>query len=137
MKGENKMAMLKISNGEVTQIVSRGAYETLYKKLGFFIAEDGSKEVSVESKPVENDAVVVEDVNVDNTDNDAVVEDSVNDSDDFEELLEKPLSQWSNNELKSFVNAKGIDTSSAKKTSEVRSLVKKYLDNEAKNAAEV
>lgn len=132
------MAMVKISNGEVTQIVSRGAYESQYKKLGFEIV--GSHKVAkTEKKAAEPEKVVntpapaagdVDDEDIDGDEN------SDEDADDFEELLEKPLSQWSNEELKAFVNAKGIDTASAKKTSEVRSLVKKYLDDEAKKAAE-
>lgn len=131
------MAMVKISNGEVTQIVSRGAYESQYKKLGFEIV--GSHKVAkTEKKVTEPEKVVntpapVTDVDDEDVDGD---ENSDEDADDFEELLEKPLSQWSNEELKAFVNAKGIDTASAKKTSEVRSLVKKYLDDEAKKAAE-
>ena len=36
------MAMVKISNGYVTQIVSRGAFETQYKKLGFHIQKEQS-----------------------------------------------------------------------------------------------
>lgn len=124
------MAMVKITNGEITQIVSRGAYETQYKNFGFWI--DG-EQVRKVSKPVkenikpENKVNAVEEVE----ERAEEVED-----DDFEELLEKPLSQWSNEELKLFTNAKGIDTSSAKKTSEVRGIVKRYLDNEAKKAAE-
>lgn len=131
------MAMVKISNGEVTQIVSRGAYESQYKKLGFEIV--GSHKVAKTEKKVAEPENVVNthapaaDVDDEDIDGD---ENSDEDADDFEELLEKPLSQWSNEELKAFVNAKGIDTDSVKKTSEVRSLVKKYLDDEAKKAAE-
>lgn len=131
------MAMVKISNGEVTQIVSRGAYESQYKKLGFEIV--GSHKVAktekkvAEPEKVVNTSAPATDVDDEDIDGD---ENSDEDADDFEELLEKPLSQWSNEELKAFVNAKGIDTASAKKTSEVRSLVKKYLDDEAKKAAE-
>lgn len=128
------MAMVKITNGEVTQIVSMGAYVSQYKNLGFSIcggnkAPVKNNEAIKNVKPVKDNTKNEEDTNVNDNVNDEEV-------DDFEELLEKPLSQWTNEELKSFVNAKDIDTSSAKKTSEVRSLVKVYLDNEAKKEAE-
>lgn len=128
------MAMVKISNGEVTQVVSRGAFDTQYKNLGFeIVAENKAKKPEKKSaEPEKADNIPVEDA----VDTD-VEEEVIEDAEDFDELLEKPLSQWTNEELKAFVNAKGIDTSSAKKTSEVRSLVKKYLDEEAKGAAEV
>lgn len=128
------MAMVKITNGEVTQIVSMGAYVSQYRNLGFSIC--GGNKATVKNneaiknvKPVKDNTKNEEDTNVNDNVNDEEV-------DDFEELLEKPLSQWTNEELKSFVNAKDIDTSSAKKTSEVRALVKVYLDNEAKKEAE-
>ena len=52
----------------------------------------------------------------------------------IEELLEKPLSQWSNEEVKEFVRIKGIDTSGAQKVSQVRAIIKTYLEEQNKNA---
>lgn len=126
------MAMVKISNGEVTQVVSRGAFESQYKNLGFNIVCDNST-VKTESKPVETNKPVSNPTPVVNNE---VEEDNSEEADDFEELLEKPLSQWSNEELKAFVNTNDIDTSSAKKTSEVRALVKSFLDEQAKNSTQ-
>ncbi len=129
------MAMIKITNGEVTNIVSRGAFDNVYKALGFY-AVDGDEPVKADVKPVSapttnGDITGFDDAEAADDD----IADEAQAEEDFDELLEKPLSQWTNNELKSFVTAKGIDTSSAHKTSEVRAIVKKYLDNEAKNAA--
>lgn len=126
------MALVKITNGDVTSLVSRGAYEKQYKDLGFHIVSDKpeKKEKKAEAK-VEDIPEPVAEPEPDEVDVEADGEDA-----EIEELLEKPLSQWSNDELKLFVTAKNIDTSSAKKTSEVRAIVKKYLDDEAKNAAE-
>lgn len=128
------MALVKISNGVVTNIVSRAAYEEQFKKLGFDVVEDSA----VVQKP---STIVIPDVE-EIPEPEEVVEESVDvpeeqeTSDDFvEELLEKPISQWTNDELKEFVKIKGIDTSSVKKTSEVRNIVKKYLEEEAKKAA--
>ena len=131
------MAMVKISNGDVTQIVSRGAFETQYKKLGFQIVGDNQsieakkevKKAAEENKPevqVPDDDVFVADVAYDDTE----------DGDDFEELLEKPISQWNKTEVKDFAAAKGIDIHGTKNANEAKEIIKKYLDYEAKKAAE-
>lgn len=128
------MAMVKISNGEVTQIVSRGAFDTQYKRLGFQIVEDNKvaevqrevKKAAEEKKP---------EVQVpDDDDFDADVADDT--EDDFEELLEKPISQWNKTEVKDFAAAKGIDIHGTKNANEAKEIIKKYLDDEAKKAAE-
>lgn len=127
------MAMVKISNGEVTQIVSRGAFDTQYKRLGFQIVGDNEtaevKKVVEENKP---EAKVPDD---DDFDADAA-DDDTEDGDDFEELLEKPISQWNKTEVKDFAAAKGIDIHGTKNANEAKEIIKKYLDDEAKKAAE-
>ena len=60
------MAMVKISNGDVTQIVSRGAFETQYKKLGFQIVGDNQaieakKEVKKVAEEKKSEAQVPDD----------------------------------------------------------------------------
>ena len=131
------MAMVKISNGEVTQIVSRGAFDTQYKRLGFQIVEDN--QVSEAKKEVKKAADVNKpDVQVPDNDDfyaDAAYDDT-EDGDDFEELLEKPISQWNKTEVKDFAAAKGIDIHGTKNANEAKEIIKKYLDDEAKKAAE-
>lgn len=128
------MAMVKISNGEVTQVVSRGAFETQYKRLGFQIVGDNQ---AVEAKKEVKKAAEVnkpESQVPDNDDFDADVADDI--EDDFEELLEKPISQWNKTEVKDFAAAKGIDIHGTKNANEAKEIIKKYLDDEAKKAAE-
>lgn len=128
------MAMVKISNGEVTQIVSRGAFDTQYKRLGFQIVEDNNvAEVNKEAKKAA-DVNKSEPQVPDNDDFDADAADD--NEDDFEELLEKPISQWNKTEVKDFAVAKGIDIHGTKNVNEAKEIIKKYLDNEAKKAAE-
>lgn len=128
------MAMVKISNGDVTQIVSRGAFETQYKKLGFHIVVDNQaieakKEVKKAAEENKSDAQVPDD--------DVFVADAADDDgDDFEELLEKPISQWNKTEVKDFAAAKGIDIHGTKNANEAKEIIKKYLEYEAKKAAE-
>lgn len=123
------MAMVKISNGEVTQIVSRGAFDTQYKRLGFQIVGD-NKTTEVKKKKKKSEVHVPDD------DFDADVADDTEDGDDFEELLEKPISQWNKTEVKDFAAAKGIDIHGTKSANEAKEIIKKYLDDEAKKAAE-
>lgn len=130
------MAMVKISNGEVTQIVSRGAFDTQYKRLGFQIVGDNQaveakKEVKKAVEEKKSEAHVPDD-----DDFDADVADDTEDGDDFEELLEKPISQWNKTEVKDFAAAKGIDIHGTKNANEAKEIIKKYLDDEAKKAAE-
>lgn len=128
------MAMVKISNGEVTQIVSRGAFDTQYKRLGFQIVGDNQ---AVEAKKEVKKAADVnnsESQVPDDDDFDADVADDI--EDDFEELLEKPISQWNKTEVKDFAVAKGIDIHGTKNANEAKEIIKKYLDDEAKKAAE-
>lgn len=125
------MAMVKISNGEVTQIVSRGAFDTQYKRLGFQIVGDNkTTEVKKAAEEKKSEAQVPDD------DFDADVADDTEDDDDFEELLEKPISQWNKTEVKDFAAAKGIDIHGTKNANEAKGIIKKYLDDEAKKAAE-
>ena len=128
------MAMVKISNGEVTQIVSSGAFDTQYKRLGFQIVGDNQAvEVNKEVKKAA-DVNKSESQVPDNDDFDADVADDT--EDDFEELLEKPISQWNKTEVKDFAVAKGIDIHGTKNANEAKEIIKKYLDDEAKKAAE-
>lgn len=126
------MAMIKISNGEVTQIVSRGAFDTQYKRLGFQIVGD-NKTADVKKVTEEKSVVQAPDDDVLDTD---IADNDTEDGDDFEELLEKPISQWNKTEVKDFAVAKGIDIHGTKNANEAKEIIKKYLDDEAKKAAE-
>ena len=126
--------MVKISNGDVTQIVSRGAFDTQYKRLGFQIVEDNKvAEVQREVKKAADEKKPESQV-PDDDDFDADAADDT--EDDFEELLEKPISQWNKTEVKDFAAAKGIDIHGTKNANEAKEIIKKYLDDEAKKAAE-
>ena len=127
--------MVTISNGKATFRVTAGAVE-IYKSMGFHVVDDKENDQikSVEHKEEkaaedaagepETDGSDVEDEGVEDDAEEAYVT----------ELLEKPLSQWSNEEVKEFVRIKGIDTSGAKKLSQVKDIIKAYLDEQVKNA---
>lgn len=148
------MAMVLITNGEITSKVPAAAFNTQYKKLGFRIVadeidgeqvpsnggtsenvEDGT-EVTSEGE-VADEAEDVEDNAEDEGDNEEEEDEQDKDAEEaafVEDILEKPLSQWSVDELKEFVRIKDIDTTGAKKTSEVRAIVKKFLEAQDKAA---
>ena len=127
--------MVTISNGKTTFRVTAGAVE-VYKSMGFNVVDDKEND---QIKPVEHkEEKVAEDVAGEPEADDSDAEDEGVEDDTEEayvtELLEKPLSQWSNEEVKEFVRIKGIDTSGAKKLSQVKDIIKAYLDEQVKNA---
>lgn len=126
--------MVKITNGSKIFEVSRGAYDSVYKGLGFHVVGTEPAEVNPpkEKTQVPPDAEGEEE---DDTTGEAEGETEPGEGLDLDVLLEKPLSQWEPDELKEFVRAKGIDTAGAKKVSQVRGIVKKYLDDQAKAEA--
>ena len=126
--------MVTISNGVKSFKVPSGAVKA-YEPAGYHVVgkgEEQSAEVPVkgQQKP-EN-----EDIDLDGEDDadGEGGESQESDADDnfVAELLEKSLSQWSAEETKKFVSIKGIDTTGAKKLGDVKNIIKKYLDDEAK-----
>ena len=127
--------MVTINNGKATFRVTAGAVE-VYKSMGFHVVDDKEND---QIKPVEHkEEKAAEDVTGEPEDDGSDAEDEGVEDDTEEayvtELLEKPLSQWSNEEVKEFVRIKGIDTSGAKKLSQVKDIIKAYLDEQVKNA---
>lgn len=132
LKGEN---MVTITDGVKIFRVTAGAAKT-YEGMGFHVMSDEELEETrqMKSKPMEDK--IPHNVNVESREikDESDVADTANNEDAafIEELLEKPLSQWSNEELKEFVKIKDIDTSGAQKVSQVRGIVKAYLEEEQK-----
>ena len=127
--------MVTISNGKTTFRVTAGAVE-IYKSMGFHVVDDKENDQikSVEHKEEKAAEDVAGEPETDGSDaEDEGVEDDTEEA-YVTELLEKPLSQWSNEEVKEFVRIKGIDTSGAKKLSQVKDIIKAYLDEQVKNA---
>lgn len=127
--------MVKITNGSKIFEVSRGAYDSVYKGLGFHVV--GTE--PADDKPPKEKTQVPPETEGDDEEDDAPDEPETEGEPgnglDLDALLEKPLSQWEPDELKEFVRAKGIDTAGAKKVSQVRGIVKKYLEDQAKAEA--
>lgn len=104
--------MIVITNGINEFEVSRGAYESIFQKQGYSIIVDAEAE-AVEDN---NDAEATE--HAEHVDKDA------------EALVEKPISQWTKNEVKNFIAKKGIDVSGITSFNEVKDRVRKYIEEE-------
>ena len=127
--------MVTISNGKATFRVTAGAVE-IYKSMGFHVVDDKEND-QIKSVEHKEEKVAEDAAGEPETDGSDVEDEGVEDDAEeayVTELLEKPLSQWSNEEVKEFVRIKGIDTSGAKKLSQVKDIIKAYLDEQVKNA---
>lgn len=125
--------MVTITNGSKVFRVPSGAVK-VYKSMGFREVTDGeAREVeNTDSgeQEVEDGTGYVQDSGRETGGGDEKTQEEIF----IEELLEKPLSQWNNNEVKEFVRIKSIDTSGAQKVSQVRDIIKSYLEEQTRNA---
>lgn len=104
--------MINITNGINEFEVSRGAYESIFQKQGYSIVVDTETEV------------------VENNKDAAAAEPAKQVDKDAEALMEKPISQWTKNEVKSFLDKKRIDVSGITSFNEVKDRVRKYIEEE-------
>ena len=126
--------MVTISNGVKSFKVPSGSVKA-YEPAGYHVVGKG-EEQPVETSTKGQHKPENEDIDFDGED-DVDIEGGENQESDADdsfvaELLEKSLSQWSADETKKFVSIKGIDTTGAKKLGDVKNIIKKYLDDEAK-----
>lgn len=104
--------MINITNGINEFEVSRGAYESIFQKQGYSIVVDTETEVVEDNKDA------------------AAAEPAKQVDKDAEALMEKPISQWTKNEVKSFIDKKRIDVSGITSFNEVKDRVRKYIEEE-------
>lgn len=100
--------MVKITNFVNTFEVTQGAYDDIFKKQGFKLVEgekEDKKETVEETKKTNEEAYI-------------------------EELMEKPISQWNKEEVKTYASLKNIDISNTKNIGEARNIIKQSIDKE-------
>ena len=109
--------MIKITNGSEIYEVTRGAFETVYKPMGFY---------KFEGKPVEHVDDVVEDVVDDVVDEPEQEADDEQSEEDAwcDELEKKPIGQWNKAEVKQYASVKGIDITGTKSINEAKDRIK-------------
>lgn len=130
--------MVKCTNGMAVIEVTEGAYNTIFKDQGYRPVVDEVKtpvapvvvptEKKVETPVEDNSETPVEDnSNVESGEQaDAYVPEE---KDEIDSLLEKPIGQWSNDEVKTFAEAKGIDITGTKNAKEAKGRIRKFLED--------
>lgn len=123
--------MIEITNGNDTYTVTRGAYETVYKGMGFYpVGQEPVVRSTGGDTPDVDEAVTerVEDADVEAVDASAGPVEA-EESEGFEDekwcksIRQKPISQWNKQELKRYATLNGIDTSGARTVNDVRSKI--------------
>lgn len=117
--------MVTITNGRETRLVSTGAFNNIYRSKGYHIVDGKEpRKIEKEVKEVAKEEPLNDVTPVEESESEAPAEEN----DWVTELLEKPISQWTKEEVADFVKEKGIDTSSAHKVSEVKDIIKNWMD---------
>lgn len=98
--------MVKITNGKDIFEVTRGAFDGIYSRQGYTIFDEKANEQNVDTNAPEK------------TEDERFVD----------EVIEKPISQWSKEEVKRFAVIKGIDITGTKNAGEAKELIKQFLD---------
>lgn len=100
--------MVDITNKVDTYSVTKGAYEDIFKRQGFKPVKEekeDKKETVEETKKTDEEAYI-------------------------EELMEKPISQWNKEEVKTYASLKNVDISNTKNIGEARNIIKQSIDKE-------
>lgn len=101
--------MVKITNGVNVFEVTRGAFDGIYSRQGYTILDENNTDSNAEV---------------------ANVPEKTEDEIFVEEILEKPISQWSKEEVKRFAVIKEIDISGTKNVNEAKDIIKSLIDGE-------
>ena len=100
--------MVKITNGKNIFEVTRGAFDGIYSRQGYKI------------------------VGEDNSDNGVKLPPEKTEEEKFlDEIIEKPISQWSKDEVKKYAEINGIDLAGTKNVNEAKEIIKQFLEKNA------
>lgn len=100
--------MVKITNGTSVFEVTRGAYEGIYLHQGYSIAGSDTNhdaDVPKETEQTEDEKFV-------------------------SEITEKPVAQWSKDDVKRYAEIMGIDITGTKNVNEAKDRIKNAMANE-------
>ena len=119
--------MIKCTNGMTVIEVTEGAYNTIFKDQGYRPVVDEVK-TPVETSNKKKVEIPVED-NSKGESEEQIDVSEIDEKDEIDSLLEKPISQWSNDEVKAFAEAKEIDITGTKNAKEAKNRIKKFLED--------
>ena len=122
--------MVTVTNGYNTFIVPSGSVG-VYKRNGFKVVNENiSKEPSTKS----NVSITNQDDIDSGFDNDDEPQELTEEDAIFISAVEeKPISQWSNNDIRKYAEINGIDISTTKSAKEARAIIKKYFDSRSRS----
>lgn len=115
--------MVKITNGINTYEVPRGAAR-VYEACGYHIVGDDVDDAALMIAEAEAYDDGISDEEVEDADNKFV-----------EEVMEKPVSQWTSDEIKRFAVIKDINLAGVKNTKQARGAVIAFLKEEERKAS--
>ena len=98
--------MVKITNGVNVFEVTCGAFDGIFSRQGYTIVDE-KKEV-----------------------NEVKVPEKTEDEKFVDEIVEKPISQWSKDEVKRFASIRGVDIAGTKNVNEAKEIIKGFLSSE-------
>ena len=96
--------MVKITNGVNVFEVTCGAFDGIFSRQGYTIVDE-KKEV-----------------------NEVKVPEKTEDEKFVDEIVEKPISQWSKDEVKRFASIKGVDIAGTKNVNEAKEIIKSFIE---------
>jgi len=111
--------MVKLSNGLNTIVVPSGAV-AMYERTGFRVVKDSDVENTIDSDENVIDAADAEE----------------KESEFITNLLEKPISKWSKEEVKKFANEKGININGTKSVNDAKDRIRDYINSKEKAEVE-
>ena len=115
---EGGRKMVKATNGRETVVVSRGAFECILSRRGFWLIEQ--KSANSADAGVKKPELLTASESAEMHDLELEEKWAV-------EQCQKPLSAWGQKELKRFAKIRGIKLEGVKSTKEAREIVAKYL----------
>lgn len=122
---------VKITNGNAEFEVTKAAFKNAFEQQGFRIVDDTVPVIHnrFEDKFDVNLDMEAELGKVEDSKPEMAIEVELSEDDLFvQEMLEKPISEWTKGELKRVAKIKGIDLSNADSTSKARQIVSKAMN---------
>lgn len=117
--------MVKITNGSRITVVTKGAFEELYKPYGWKIC-DLSEEKSVADGLFEKEKI--EDESVREVPNSDTPEEDTAPEEEETEVFEIPLSEMKLNDLKAYAAEHDIDISAARTKQDIRAIIRAEME---------
>lgn len=126
--------MVKITNGVDTFEVSRGAFDGIYSRQGFYLIDEDEMETKMENSMLDelnNESNINtndEKENTPDSKSEPQIKETRISSDDIflKEIVEMPISKWNKQDLKRFAKLKDLDIK-GKSPADVKEIIKEMI----------